>query len=273
MAPRRRTDDEASVARSEPRRPRRCCSLLHRAGASFFADIVRGTRTAEGRSGNGAVGTGRRRPGHRRRLRQPARAHRPRAPRRPRLRPKAHGRVTAPAAGRCCTPATVGATRRDASKPTCWMLLRRYGVVFRELLARESVLPTWRELLIDVPAARGSRRGARRPLRRAASSASSSRCPIAVESLRAATTRAARAARSSRSRRPIRSTSSGSSCRASVSRPSQADLSCFVTGSSVATEGDERYTNSRCQLGGTLPILGNTLPTRSKGRAFTHPVI
>ena len=27
------------------------------------------------------------------------------------------------------------------------MLLRRYGVVFRDLLARESVLPTWRELL------------------------------------------------------------------------------------------------------------------------------
>jgi len=28
------------------------------------------------------------------------------------------------------------------------MLLRRYGVVFRELLARESNLPKWRELLI-----------------------------------------------------------------------------------------------------------------------------
>lgn len=28
------------------------------------------------------------------------------------------------------------------------MLLRRYGVVFREILARESVLPTWRELLM-----------------------------------------------------------------------------------------------------------------------------
>jgi ATP-dependent helicase Lhr and Lhr-like helicase len=30
----------------------------------------------------------------------------------------------------------------------CWMLLRRYGVVFREIVARESVLPRWRELLI-----------------------------------------------------------------------------------------------------------------------------
>ena len=27
------------------------------------------------------------------------------------------------------------------------MLLRRYGVVFREVLARESILPPWRELL------------------------------------------------------------------------------------------------------------------------------
>ena len=29
---------------------------------------------------------------------------------------------------------------------TCWMLLGRYGIVFRELLARESNLPKWREL-------------------------------------------------------------------------------------------------------------------------------
>jgi len=28
------------------------------------------------------------------------------------------------------------------------MLLRRYGIVFRDLLVRESVLPAWRELLI-----------------------------------------------------------------------------------------------------------------------------
>jgi len=30
----------------------------------------------------------------------------------------------------------------------CWMLLKRYGVVFRELLTRESILPKWREVLI-----------------------------------------------------------------------------------------------------------------------------
>jgi ATP-dependent Lhr-like helicase len=36
----------------------------------------------------------------------------------------------------------------NAIEATCWMLLRRYGVVFREVLARETILPRWRELLI-----------------------------------------------------------------------------------------------------------------------------
>jgi ATP-dependent helicase Lhr and Lhr-like helicase len=35
-----------------------------------------------------------------------------------------------------------------AVEATCRMLLDRYGIVFRELLARESVLPKWRELLL-----------------------------------------------------------------------------------------------------------------------------
>ncbi|MFZ3216605.1 MAG: hypothetical protein WA192_11145, partial [Candidatus Acidiferrales bacterium] len=30
----------------------------------------------------------------------------------------------------------------------CWTLLKRYGVVFREMVARESMAPRWRELLI-----------------------------------------------------------------------------------------------------------------------------
>jgi ATP-dependent Lhr-like helicase len=30
---------------------------------------------------------------------------------------------------------------------TCWMLLKRYGVVFRDLLMREKMIPQWRELL------------------------------------------------------------------------------------------------------------------------------
>ena len=36
----------------------------------------------------------------------------------------------------------------NALEATCWMLLRRYGVVFREVLAREAILPRWRELLM-----------------------------------------------------------------------------------------------------------------------------
>ncbi len=41
-----------------------------------------------------------------------------------------------------------GAGRVRAVEATCRMLLARYGVVFRDLLAREAVVPTWRELLL-----------------------------------------------------------------------------------------------------------------------------
>jgi ATP-dependent helicase Lhr and Lhr-like helicase len=40
------------------------------------------------------------------------------------------------------------ADRARVAEATCWMLLRRYGVVFREMIARETILPRWRELLI-----------------------------------------------------------------------------------------------------------------------------
>ena len=40
------------------------------------------------------------------------------------------------------------AYRGRAVEATCTMLLGRYGVVFRDLLARETILPKWRELLI-----------------------------------------------------------------------------------------------------------------------------
>jgi len=40
------------------------------------------------------------------------------------------------------------ADRNKAVEAMCQMLLRRYGVVFREVLARESNLPKWRELLV-----------------------------------------------------------------------------------------------------------------------------
>jgi ATP-dependent Lhr-like helicase len=38
--------------------------------------------------------------------------------------------------------------RTPAIEATCWMLLKRYGVVFREVLTRESILPRWREILV-----------------------------------------------------------------------------------------------------------------------------
>jgi ATP-dependent Lhr-like helicase len=41
-----------------------------------------------------------------------------------------------------------GADRDRSVESCCWMLLRRYGVVFRDLLVRETNLPRWRELQI-----------------------------------------------------------------------------------------------------------------------------
>jgi len=38
--------------------------------------------------------------------------------------------------------------RASATVATCRMLLNRYGIVFRDLLARETVVPKWRELLM-----------------------------------------------------------------------------------------------------------------------------
>ena len=41
----------------------------------------------------------------------------------------------------------------DVSKQVeavCWMLLKRYGVIFRDLLTREKNIPTWRELLVSL---------------------------------------------------------------------------------------------------------------------------
>jgi ATP-dependent Lhr-like helicase len=40
------------------------------------------------------------------------------------------------------------ADRSKTVEATCWMLLKRYGVVFRDLLVRETILPKWRELQI-----------------------------------------------------------------------------------------------------------------------------
>ena len=36
--------------------------------------------------------------------------------------------------------------RNRAVEATCWMLLKRYGILFRDVLTRETNLPKWREL-------------------------------------------------------------------------------------------------------------------------------
>jgi len=52
---------------------------------------------------------------------------------------------------------------RDAAEAVAWTLLRRYGVVFRKLLERETLLPPWRDLLLVFRRleARGEIRGGR----------------------------------------------------------------------------------------------------------------
>jgi ATP-dependent Lhr-like helicase len=125
---------------------REVLDFIQRAGASFFADIVRGTRrlkaevetalwelvaaglvTADGFDNLRALIDPRRRAGH-----GSGRTNRPRH-----------------SSGRWALLHTGSAAdRASLVQATCWMLLRRYGVVFRELLARETILPKWRELLI-----------------------------------------------------------------------------------------------------------------------------
>ena len=76
------------------------------------------------------------------------------------------------------------ADRAKAVEATCWMLLKRYGVVFRELLAREAMVPKWRELCIGFRRLedRGEIRGGRFV---SGFIGEQFALPIAVESLRA----------------------------------------------------------------------------------------
>jgi ATP-dependent Lhr-like helicase len=120
--------------------------FLRQRGASFFADIVRGTGklkaevetalwelvaggllTADGFDNLRALIDPKRRSG------------------------QGHGRSIRPrhSAGRWSLLYTGEPVERArALEAICWMLLRRYGIVFRELLGRETILPKWRELLM-----------------------------------------------------------------------------------------------------------------------------
>jgi ATP-dependent Lhr-like helicase len=121
---------------------------LHQRGASFFADIVRATGmlksevetalwelvaagllTADGFDNLRALIDPKRRSG------------------------QGSGKTSRPrhSAGRwSLLYSSENQDRNRALEATCWMLLRRYGIVFRELLTRETILPKWRELLITL---------------------------------------------------------------------------------------------------------------------------
>ena len=139
-----RADDE------EPRGlslgAREVLGYLRQRGASFFSDIVRGTGklkaeietglwelvaagmiTADGFDNIRALIDPKRRSGH-------GRGHS--------ARPRhSLGRWS-------LLHASEAPERTRTVEATCWMLLKRYGVVFREVVARESIVPRWRELLI-----------------------------------------------------------------------------------------------------------------------------
>jgi ATP-dependent Lhr-like helicase len=142
----RLSDDEQSYERVLSPAAHAVLEFLRRRGASFFADIVRGTGklkaeietalwelvaagmvTADGFDNLRSLINPKRRLGV-----GSGKAARPRH---------------TPGRWSLLYPAE-GSDRTKVVEATCWMLLRRYGVVFREVLARESNLPKWRELLI-----------------------------------------------------------------------------------------------------------------------------
>jgi ATP-dependent Lhr-like helicase len=156
--------------------------FLRQRGASFFADIVRGTGklkaqvetglwelvaagllTADGFDNLRALIDPKRRSGQGR-----GRTARPR---------HSAGRWSLIYSG-----AAQDHTR--ALETTCRMLLHRYGIVFRELLARETILPKWREVLITLRRLedRGEIRGGRFV---SGFLGEQFALPLAVESLRA----------------------------------------------------------------------------------------
>jgi ATP-dependent Lhr-like helicase len=123
---------------------RQVLDFLRQRGASFFADIVRSTDklkaevetalwelvaagvvTADGFDNLRSLIDPKRRAG------------------------QGNGRTARPrhSSGRWALLYTDGIVERNRTvEATCWMLLKRYGIVFRDVLARETNLPKWREL-------------------------------------------------------------------------------------------------------------------------------
>ncbi len=139
-----RPEVEQPEARGLSESARQVLDFLRQRGASFFADIVRGTGrlkaevetglwelvaggliTADGFDNLRSLIDPKRRAGQ-----GNARSARPRH-----------------STGRWALLYTdQTADRNRAVEATCWMLLKRYGIVFRDLLSRETNLPKWREL-------------------------------------------------------------------------------------------------------------------------------
>jgi ATP-dependent Lhr-like helicase len=125
---------------------REVLNYLQQRGASFFADLVRGTGklkaevesalwelvtagmiTADGFDNIRALIDPKRRSGQGR----------------------GHGMRPRHSVGRwSLLYASEAPDRSKVAEATCWMLLNRYGVVFREMTTRETIVPRWRELLI-----------------------------------------------------------------------------------------------------------------------------
>ena len=178
----RRTEDGADATKGLSPGATEVLQFLKQRGASFFPDIVRGTRklksevesalwelvaagmiTADGFDNLRALIDPKRRSG------------------------QGHGRTTRPrhSAGRWSLLYPVESDDRTAAlEATCKMLLNRYGVVFREVLTREAILPRWREVLLALRRLedRGEIRGGRFV---SGFLGEQFALPVAVESLRA----------------------------------------------------------------------------------------
>ena len=125
---------------------RTVAEFLRKRGASFFADIVRGTEMLKAEVETALwelVAAGLVTADGFENLRTLINPSRRATPGVPKLAKPRHS------TGRWSLLYTAEvADRNKTLEATCQMLLRRYGVVFREVLARESNLPKWRELLI-----------------------------------------------------------------------------------------------------------------------------
>jgi ATP-dependent Lhr-like helicase len=178
----RRTEDGADAAKGLSAGASEVLQFLKHRGASFFPDIVRGAGklksevefalwelvaagiiTADGFDNLRALIDPKRRSG------------------------QGHGRTTRPrhSAGRWSLLYPVESDDRTAAlEATCKMLLNRYGVVFREVLTREAILPRWREVLLALRRLedRGEIRGGRFV---SGFLGEQFALPVAVESLRA----------------------------------------------------------------------------------------